>query len=95
MTTKEEDVWACSECGILQGRHDQWFEGECEDCHTNGNVNKVENEIIVCLNNADVKLNATEFSMLAESFVFLLAEGPENASLLLEEYNHQPEAEKI
>lgn len=31
--TREEDIWSCTECGTLQGRHDQWFEGKCEKCH--------------------------------------------------------------
>lgn len=32
--TKQEDIWNCSECGQLYGRHDLWFEGEiCEKCY--------------------------------------------------------------
>lgn len=32
--TREEDVWSCSQCGELKGRHDLWFEGElCEECN--------------------------------------------------------------
>lgn len=34
MTTKLSDVWVCSSCRDLQGRHDQWFEGDiCEKCN--------------------------------------------------------------
>ncbi len=33
--TREEDIWACYECGDLQGRHDLWFDGDiCEKCNT-------------------------------------------------------------
>ena len=28
-------MWNCSECGQLQGRHDMWFDGICENCNTN------------------------------------------------------------
>ena len=32
--TREEDIWSCSECSELKGRHDLWFEGElCERCY--------------------------------------------------------------
>lgn len=32
--TKQEDIWSCYECGKLQGRHDQWFDGDiCETCN--------------------------------------------------------------
>jgi hypothetical protein len=31
--TKPNDVWECSECSRLQGRHDMWFEYDlCEMC---------------------------------------------------------------
>lgn len=34
MVTKVSDVWVCSGCGDLQGKHDQWFEGDlCEKCN--------------------------------------------------------------
>jgi hypothetical protein len=37
--TREEDVWACQECGNLQGRHDLWFEGDiCEKCNAHIDV---------------------------------------------------------
>ena len=33
--TRNEDIWACYECGDLQGRHDLWFDGDiCEKCNT-------------------------------------------------------------
>lgn len=35
--TKLEDIWSCTECGELQGRHDLYFErGDnefCERCY--------------------------------------------------------------
>lgn len=32
--TRQEDIWSCSECGQLQGRHDMWFDGDlCEKCN--------------------------------------------------------------
>lgn len=32
--TRQGDDWNCEECGVPQGRHDQWFEGGlCGDCH--------------------------------------------------------------
>jgi len=35
--TREEDIWSCTECGELQGRHDLYFEiGDnefCERCY--------------------------------------------------------------
>jgi hypothetical protein len=34
--TKANDVWECSSCSRLQGRHDMWFEDNlCERCHEN------------------------------------------------------------
>lgn len=37
MTTKKGHSWYCEECGVPQGRHDQWFEGKfeglCGECH--------------------------------------------------------------
>jgi hypothetical protein len=33
--TNQDDMWNCSECGQLQGRHDMWFDGICENCNTN------------------------------------------------------------
>jgi hypothetical protein len=34
--TRPNDVWECSECSRLQGRHDMWFEYDlCEMCHEN------------------------------------------------------------
>jgi hypothetical protein len=33
--TNQNDIWNCSECGQLQGRHDMWFDGVCENCNTN------------------------------------------------------------
>jgi len=41
MTTRSEDIWMCTECCTLQGRHDQWFTGDiCEKCNE-----KMENNI--------------------------------------------------
>lgn len=41
MTTRSEDIWMCTECCALQGRHDQWFTGDiCEKCNE-----KMENTI--------------------------------------------------
>jgi hypothetical protein len=25
--------WECIECGCIKSKHDQWFEGLCEVCH--------------------------------------------------------------
>lgn len=34
MVTKRADIWVCFNCGNLQGKHDQWFEGDiCEVCY--------------------------------------------------------------
>lgn len=34
MATKINDIWTCANCGNLQGKHDQWFEGDiCETCY--------------------------------------------------------------
>jgi hypothetical protein len=32
--TRQEDIWNCTECGTFKGRHDQYFDGKCEDCNT-------------------------------------------------------------
>lgn len=31
--TRADDVWCCEECGKEQGRHDQFFDGICQECH--------------------------------------------------------------
>lgn len=31
--TRENDVWNCEGCGKEQGRHDQYFNGNCGECH--------------------------------------------------------------
>jgi hypothetical protein len=31
--THEQDIWKCYECGNEFGRHDQFFDGKCENCH--------------------------------------------------------------
>lgn len=31
--THPEDVWTCSDCGQPKGKHDLYFDGECENCH--------------------------------------------------------------
>lgn len=28
------DYWQCCECGQAQGKHDQYFDGICESCHS-------------------------------------------------------------
>jgi len=34
MATKINDIWPCTNCGNLQGKNDQWFEGDiCEECY--------------------------------------------------------------
>ena len=39
--TRKNDEWECSECNDTYGRHDQWFEGLCGDCHeTKQNLEK-------------------------------------------------------
>lgn len=45
MTTRAEDIWACEECGQLQGRHDLWFDGMCEHCHAKVEETDTENLI--------------------------------------------------
>jgi len=33
--TNQTDIWSCSECEQLKGRHDMWFVGDlCEDCNS-------------------------------------------------------------
>lgn len=32
--THTEDIWTCTECGDEQGRHDMYFDGICEKCHS-------------------------------------------------------------
>jgi hypothetical protein len=36
--TRQEDIWNCEECNQAYGRHDLWFEGICEKCNTEKNV---------------------------------------------------------
>ena len=31
--THEQDIWHCYKCGNQFGRHDQFFDGDCEKCH--------------------------------------------------------------
>ena len=33
MTTKAEDIWECSKCGDIKGKHDQYFDGVCKKCN--------------------------------------------------------------
>lgn len=34
MVTRLADIWACARCHNLQGKHDQWFDGNiCEECY--------------------------------------------------------------
>jgi hypothetical protein len=51
--TKQEDIWACSECGQLHGRHDLWFEFDiCESCNSsNGMRIRIEAMYLDWLNN--------------------------------------------
>lgn len=51
--TKEHDTWSCHECGDLQGRHDQWFDGDiCERCNSfNGTRIRIEMMYLDWLNN--------------------------------------------
>lgn len=51
--TKEHDTWSCHECGDLQGRHDQWFDGDiCERCNSfNGARIRIEMMYLDWLNN--------------------------------------------
>lgn len=38
--TKTQDIWVCSECGLEQGRHDMWFDGDiCGTCHEKNKPN--------------------------------------------------------
>jgi len=43
--TKTEDIWKCKECGTPKGRHDQYFDGVCEDCNTQAKNTKKKDEI--------------------------------------------------
>lgn len=47
--TRQGDRWDCEECGVPQGRHDQWFEGQfaglCEECHAVERNANMKNEI--------------------------------------------------
>jgi hypothetical protein len=43
--THKEDIWNCNECNTEKGRHDQFFEGVCEDCHTQATNTKKKDEI--------------------------------------------------
>jgi hypothetical protein len=36
--TRQEDIWNCEECSEAYGRHDLWFEGICEKCNAEKNV---------------------------------------------------------
>ena len=36
--TRQEDIWNCEECNQAYGRHDLWFEGICEKCNAEKNV---------------------------------------------------------
>lgn len=39
--------WKCSECGVLQGRHDMWFENdECGICHTRKESENLRSKVI-------------------------------------------------
>lgn len=51
--TRQEDIWACSECGQLHGRHDLWFEFDiCEECNSsNGMRIRIEAMYLDWLNN--------------------------------------------
>ena len=43
--THKEDIWNCNECNTEKGRHDQFFEGVCEDCHTQATNTKKKDEV--------------------------------------------------
>ena len=43
--THREDIWNCDQCGTEKGRHDQFFEGVCEDCHKQVENTKKKDEI--------------------------------------------------
>lgn len=43
--TKQEDIWNCTECDTAKGRHDQYFDGKCEDCNTQAENTKKKDEI--------------------------------------------------
>jgi hypothetical protein len=45
--TRQEDIWACYDCGDLQGRHDLWFTGDiCERCdHERRSITNIKEKI--------------------------------------------------
>ena len=43
--THREDIWNCDQCGTEKGRHDQFFEGVCEDCKKQADNTKKKDEI--------------------------------------------------
>jgi len=51
--TRQEDIWACSECGQLHGRHDLWFEFDiCESCNSSNGIRiRIEAMYLDWLNN--------------------------------------------
>lgn len=34
MTTHNEDIWTCTDCGNQFGRHDMYFDGKCGSCNS-------------------------------------------------------------
>ena len=42
---RQEDIWSCTVCGQLQGRHDQYFDSVCESCNTQAENTKKKDEI--------------------------------------------------
>jgi hypothetical protein len=62
--TKEEDIWSCTECGELQGRHDLYFERDdnefCERCYAEyeeqeENLNKFKEYLAKTMADIDVQ----------------------------------------
>jgi hypothetical protein len=56
--TKQEDIWACYDCGDLQGRHDLWFEGDiCEKCNEEKQEREFQKEFHVYMKQQIVESN--------------------------------------
>ena len=43
--THKDDIWNCDQCGTEKGKHDQFFEGVCEDCHIQAENTKKKDEV--------------------------------------------------
>jgi DNA-directed RNA polymerase subunit RPC12/RpoP len=72
--THQEDIWKCYKCGNEFGRHDQFFDGECEECHNRDSENlrsKVINQIETDIKNDD-------YSAIYELLQFVPTENLEN-----------------